>query len=93
MLRAYTLEEMKAALEDLGYEVKLENISPDFYDARDEDVTSRPTWMVYWGGQCVTSGTKFDRLYDERRLQEIFEAEFSKRLLRVVMYDTTVYSR
>lgn len=87
----YSVEEMKRALEDLGYTVRLEDILPDFYDARDDDHMKRPTWMVYWGDQCVTSGTKFDRLYLNQRLEEIFEAEFKKRLLRVTMYETSIY--
>lgn len=87
----YSVEEMKKALEDLGYTVRLEDISPDFYDSRDDDYTKRPTWMVYWGDQCVTIGTKFDRLYNAQRLEEIFEAEFKKRLLRITMYETPVY--
>lgn len=74
---------MERALIKAGYDVRVEFLDADWYDSRSDGdpLDRRKTYMVYFAGECVTSGPKFARLYGYERMSLIFELELRKRVL------------
>lgn len=80
----FTIKEMTDALERVGYTVKLEKVTDTRFGRQydlDGEELFRDTYMVYYGNQCITSGAKFENMFDVSRLEEIFTIELKKRLV------------
>lgn len=79
----YTLQQMKTFLERSGFECKLELETKSYSYGEIEQPFEFHVWNVYYKGEIVSN--HMESYGGTKRLELIFEQEFTKRLLEYLI--------